>query len=96
MAERVKKFLTAEVVLSMIVPLIVSLLSFAVMHGQNTERMNIAEKRIEVIDTNGTVKLQNHLIDDATKDGQLLSEIKVLNTKLDQIRQDIQELKAKK
>ncbi len=96
MAERVKKFLTAEVVLSLIVPLIVSLLSFAVMHGQNTERMNVVEKRIEVIDNNGTVKLQNHLVEDATKNEQLIAEIKVLNTKLDQIRQDIQELKVKK
>jgi hypothetical protein len=96
MAERVKKFLTMEVVLSLIVPLIVSLSSFAVMHGQNTERMNVVEKRIEILNTDGTKRLQDHLIIDAATNEQLIAEIKVLNTKLDQIRQDLQELKAKK
>lgn len=93
--ERVRKFLSAEVALSVIIPIIISLFSYVAAQAKYTERLAVVEKRIEMVDTYGTTKLNTHLIEDTRSSEQLMAEIKVLQSKVDQIRSDLQDMKKK-
>ena len=93
--ERVKKFLSAEVALSVVIPLIISLFSYVAAQAKYTERLAVVEKRIEMVDTTGTAKLNNYLIEDARSAEKLLTEIKVLQSKVDEIKEDLKDLKKK-
>lgn len=93
--DNLKKFLSAEVALSIVIPLVISLFSYVAAQAKYTERLAMVEKKIEMLDTNGTSKLNIHLIDDTRATEQILSEIKVLQSKMDQLREDIKDLKKK-
>jgi hypothetical protein len=75
---------------------LISFSSYLVAQAKTSEGLVNTKERIESIDNSGTKKLQQHLIDDANTSQQLLAEIRVIQTKVDQIRTDIQELKSRK
>ena len=94
--DKVKRFLKTEVVLSIIIPLIISLFSYVAAQAKYTERLGMAEqnvKELQVLDKETTTHLQEHMLQNQKDSDNLLMEIKVIDAKLDLIRDDVKEVK---
>ena len=94
--EKIKKVIDLKVALSILIPLIISLFSYVAAEAKYTEKLGQAEKNIVSLQTAGKEadsKLQSHILDNRKENDKLLIQIKVMETKLDAIHDDVKDLK---
>jgi len=86
----------SRIALSIIIPIIISLFSYVAAQAKYTEKLDMAENSISKLETTSNQheeKLQNHILDNRKESDELLTEIRVLDSKLDSIKEDLRDLK---
>jgi predicted nucleic acid-binding Zn-ribbon protein len=91
-----RKIFKSEVLLSITIPIIISLGAYfiSVDRVQAVNQAEITTIKEQVRDN--SQKINDHTVSDAKESGELLSEIRSVNTKVDMIYSDLQELKKRK
>lgn len=72
-----------EVVASVVIPVLTSLLLYAYFAGSQTSRLTAAEHEIVRVDEEGTRKLVEHIVEDTKADSMILQRLARIEGKLD-------------